>query len=277
MAANRAAPSRAAVLAQWERAEDPLAPLSAAQRDGILEVTERAATRPLPGDLLPGSSSSAGDPMTASTYSSGRHQAASNLSDVASTGATSEGGASSRRAGPGGGHPAAPSSSSVAPEDNREPSLHLAVARLQKKGRRVDTGHQFLEWLHQVEENLQFQEDAPYREYIGQLERHRGDLGSLLSEVEGALGRLSTLGKQYEFVSTRSNSLHEACQHLLQEQERLSELSEQVKEKLVYFTEADRINQKLTGSTAISANSDTFFQLLDRIDECMLYVLDHVR
>ncbi len=90
------------------------------------------------------------------------------------------------------------------------------------------------------------------------------------------MSQLRTLGEQYEFVSTRSNSLHEACQHLLQEQNRLSTLSEQIKERLVYFTEVERINQKLTGATAISANSENFFQLLDRIDECMLYVLDHV-
>ncbi len=95
--------------------------------------------------------------------------------------------------------------------------------------------------------------------------------------MEEGLSQLGTLGEQYEFVSTRSNSLHEACQHLLQEQNRLAALSEQVRERLVYFTEAERINQKLTGAAAISANSDSFFQLLDRIDECMLYVLDHVR
>ncbi len=129
-----------------------------------------------------------------------------------------------------------------------------------------------------MEENLQFQEDAPYRGYIRQLESHKSDADRLAEQVSAGLSHLTTLEQQHEFVSTRSNSLHEACQHLLQEQEDLARLSERIAERLVFFTEADRIGQKLTGSTlALSANSDTFFQMLDRIDECMIYVLQHVR
>ena len=44
---------------------------------------------------------------------------------------------------------------------------------------------------------------------------------------------------------------------------------------MVFYTEADRIAQKLTSST-LAVNSDGFFSLLDRIDECMVYILEHV-
>ncbi len=61
--------------------------------------------------------------------------------------------------------------------------LFPAVARLERQQQRVDTGHQFLEWLHHVENNLQFQEDAAYRTFIAQLERHKSDADSLYDEV----------------------------------------------------------------------------------------------
>ena len=43
---------------------------------------------------------------------------------------------------------------------------------------------------------------------------------------------------------------------------------------MIYFTEADRLAQKLQSPT-LAVNSDMFFQILDRLDECALYVLDH--
>ena len=76
-------------------------------------------------------------------------------------------------------------------------------------------------------------------------------------------------------MSTKSNSLHTACQHLLEEQTNLSTLSDQLAKRLVFYTEAERINQKLQ-STTLSVNSETFVGLLERVDECYMYVLDHV-
>lgn len=97
----------------------------------------------------------------------------------------------------------------------------------------------------------------------------------LMKQILDALDNLQTLSDQYHFVSTKSNSLHTACQHLLEEQTQLATLSQEIEKKLKFFTEADRINQKLT-STAVSVTSDLFIELLDKIDECMLYILDHV-
>ena len=74
-----------------------------------------------------------------------------------------------------------------------------------------------------------YEEDAPYRNYIDQLERHRGDADDLLDKVNDGLGQLKLLSEQYNFVSTKSNSLHTACQHLLEEQTKLSELSQKVR------------------------------------------------
>ena len=61
----------------------------------------------------------------------------------------------------------------------------------------------------------------------------------------------------------------------MEEQTRLQEVSEVLAQKLVFYTDADRIAQKLQSPT-LAVNSDTFLRLMDRIDECYTYVLDHV-
>lgn len=75
-------------------------------------------------------------------------------------------------------------SSDVRNDDEQdEMGLFPAIRQLERKGQRIETGHQFLEWLHQVENNLQYQEDASYREYMKQLEKHRKDADNLHQEV----------------------------------------------------------------------------------------------
>ena len=155
-----------------------------------------------------------------------------------------------------------------------------------------------------MEDSLRSRDDEPYRVYMEQLERHRDDADQLLQKVSchffgavlyivcnidheqsfahfkvnGSLQLLQQLSSQHEFVSAKSTSLHTACQHLLEEQTALSGLCEQLSRRLVFFTDADRIAQKLQSPAAIanSVNSDSFLQILDRIDECYSHVIEHV-
>jgi len=75
---------------------------------------------------------------------------------------------------------------------------------------------------------LQFVADAPFRAYKSQLEKSRSEVQTVLDRVDNGLNHLKQLGERHTFVSTKSNALHTACQHLLEEQESLSELSEEV-------------------------------------------------
>ena len=184
-------------------------------------------------------------------------------------------------------------------------SLFPAVRSLEKPTARLDTGEKFLSWLHSMEDSLRSRDDEPYRVYMEHLERHRDDADQLLKKVSfpflvfvlfglccplqecsfahfkvnGSLQLLQQLSSQHEFVSAKSTSLHTACQHLLEEQTALSGLCEQLSQRLVFFTDADRIAQKLQSPAAIanSVNSDSFLQILERIDECYSHVIEHVR
>lgn len=64
----------------------------------------------------------------------------------------------------------------------------------------------------------------------------------LLDEVGGSIDHLSDLQKQHEFVSTKTNTLHQSCEHLLEEQTGLMNVAEAIQSKLSYFNELDRIN-----------------------------------
>ena len=54
-------------------------------------------------------------------------------------------------------------------------------------------------------------------------------------QVSSSLGQLEELTGQYEMVSKKTTELHVACQHLLQEQTKLSETNNILQEKLKVF------------------------------------------
>lgn len=71
-------------------------------------------------------------------------------------------------------------------------------------------------------------------------------LCSLVEEVSGSINQLNELGGDHEFVSTKTNTLHQSCEHLLEEQTSLMNVAEAIQSKLSYFNELDRINSVCT-------------------------------
>ncbi|NXP68173.1 COG3 protein, partial [Chloropsis cyanopogon] len=98
---------------------------------------------------------------------------------------------------------------------------------------------------------------------------------AILNDVNSALQHLESLQKQYLFVSTKTGTLHEACEQLLKEQSSLVDLAENIQQKLSYFNELENINTKLNSPT-LSVNSEGFIPMLAKLDDCIAYISSHV-
>ncbi|XP_069948876.1 conserved oligomeric Golgi complex subunit 3-like [Cherax quadricarinatus] len=115
------------------------------------------------------------------------------------------------------------------------------------------------------------EQDGPYRDYVNQLEAHRSECHTLLSQLDHALDNLQHLSSQYTSVSNKTGALHTDCEHLLAEQTQLTNKADTIESKLTYFKEVDRISQKLN-SPAFQVTSEGFIPLLAKIDECIGYM-----
>lgn len=222
-------------LADWDAVDAPLAPLDPDQLDAVLDLGLVTCERPFPGHL---------------TRTHHTHTDKLEASSTASVMSEEKCGSAA------------------------ENGLFPAFQKLESGATKIDNGQRFLQWFHQVETSLSVQQDQPYRRYIRELEQQANVTGGLETQVKESLDQLSELTLQYEMVSTKTTSLHTACQHLLEEQTRLAEVSQQVQERLQVFTEADKVAQKLTSPT-LSVHSETFLPLLARIDESIIYLKKH--
>uniref|UniRef100_A0AAR2L4J9 Conserved oligomeric Golgi complex subunit 3 n=1 Tax=Pygocentrus nattereri TaxID=42514 RepID=A0AAR2L4J9_PYGNA len=140
---------------------------------------------------------------------------------------------------------------------------------------RIETAQQFFSWFSKLQAQMDQDEGAKYRRTRECLSCYQDQCDSILTDVSAALEHLDSLQKQYLFVSTKTGTLHEACEQLLKEQSELVDLAESIQQKLSYFNELETINTKLNSPT-LSVNGEGFIPMLSKLDDCIEYVSSHV-
>ncbi|KAJ8253497.1 hypothetical protein GJAV_G00213790 [Gymnothorax javanicus] len=139
---------------------------------------------------------------------------------------------------------------------------------------RIETAQQFFSWFSKLQSQMDQDEGEKCRKTREHLSGYQDQCDAILNDVNQALQQLDSLQKQYLFVSTKTGTLHEACEQLLKEQSELVDLAESIQQKLSYFNELETINTKLNSPT-LSVNSEGFIPMLSKLDDCIEYVSSH--
>ncbi|OXB79831.1 UNVERIFIED_CONTAM: hypothetical protein H355_000993 [Colinus virginianus] len=158
--------------------------------------------------------------------------------------------------------------------ESTEDVLLKGFAMLGMENERIETAQQFFSWFAQLQTQMDQDEGAKYRQMRDYLSGFQEQCDGILHDVNSALQHLESLQKQYLFVSTKTGTLHEACEQLLKEQSELVDLAENIQQKLSYFNELENINTKLNSPT-LSVNSEGFIPMLAKLDDCIAYISSH--
>lgn len=94
---------------------------------------------------------------------------------------------------------------------------------------------------------------------------------TLVSDLTTILNNLETLQKQYKIVSSKTGSLHNTCESLLQQQHSLIVAGETINERLTYFKELEPMSKKLNAPTMLILN-ESLMPMLARLDACISYL-----
>nr|CAG4647727.1 EOG090X02EM [Moina brachiata] len=167
------------------------------------------------------------------------------------------------------------SDADLEPLKDEETSEDLDCYTVLRNGKKViATNRQFYSWYGELQWEMIREKDVSYRTYLKQLEHHAGDCKDLIEQIESTLDRLAKLNNQYSFVSNKTNSLHEACEQMLADQNKMSSLADELEHKLSYFLEYEKIQSQLSSPT-ISVHGDLFHSILNRLDKCIAYMQEH--
>ncbi|OCT95579.1 conserved oligomeric Golgi complex subunit 3 isoform X2 [Xenopus laevis] len=163
---------------------------------------------------------------------------------------------------------------SAAIPESTEDILQQGFSLLGMEEDRIETAQQFFSWFDKLQIHMDHDGSAKYREMRDYLAEFQEQCNAILNDVNVALEHLESLQKQYLFVSTKTGTLHEACEQLLKEQSEFVELAENIQQKLSYFNELENINTRLNSPT-LSVNSEGFVPMLTKLDDCISYISAH--
>ncbi|XP_051870178.1 conserved oligomeric Golgi complex subunit 3 [Pristis pectinata] len=158
--------------------------------------------------------------------------------------------------------------------ESTEDILLKGFTALNMENEKIETAQQFFSCFSKIQTQMDQDEGTKYRELRDYLYGFQEQCDAILNDVNTALLHLESLQKQYLFVSTKTGTLHEACEQLLREQSELVDLAESIQQKLSYFNELENINAKLNSPT-LSVNSEGFIPTLAKLDDCITYVSSH--
>ncbi|KAI4344665.1 hypothetical protein L6164_011864 [Bauhinia variegata] len=131
--------------------------------------------------------------------------------------------------------------------------------------------NQFYKWFTDLESTLKSETDEKYQQYVNTLTERIQTCDDILQQVDGTLDLFNELQLQHQAVATKTKTLHDACDRLVQEKQRLIDFAEAIRSKLNYFDELENVATNFY-SPNMNVGNDNFLPLLKRLDECISYV-----
>ncbi|KAG5608589.1 hypothetical protein H5410_019870 [Solanum commersonii] len=115
------------------------------------------------------------------------------------------------------------------------------------------------------------QTEETYQHYVNTLTEQIQTCDGILHQVDETLDLFNELQLQHQAVATKTRTLHDACDRLLLEKQKLIEFAESLHNKLNYFDELENVATTFY-SPSMSVGGTNFLPLLKRLDECISYV-----
>ncbi|CAK7352282.1 unnamed protein product [Dovyalis caffra] len=131
--------------------------------------------------------------------------------------------------------------------------------------------NQFYKWFTDLESAMKSETEEKYQHYVNNLTEHMQTCDDILLQVDETLDFFNELQLQHQAVATKTKTLHDACDRLVVEKQRLIEFAEAVHSKLHYFDELENLNNNFYASNT-NVGNEKFLPLLKRLDECISYV-----
>ncbi|KAL7133315.1 hypothetical protein ABFS83_12G132400 [Erythranthe nasuta] len=131
--------------------------------------------------------------------------------------------------------------------------------------------NQFYKWFTDLEAAMKSETEEKYQHYVRTLTERIQTCDTILNQVDETLELFNELQLQHQAVATKTKTLHDACDRLLLEKQKLIEFAESLRVKLNYFDELENVATSFY-SPSMNVARDNFLPLLKRLDDCISYV-----
>ncbi|KAJ3686770.1 hypothetical protein LUZ61_015934 [Rhynchospora tenuis] len=131
--------------------------------------------------------------------------------------------------------------------------------------------HQFYKWYAELESAMKSETEEKYRLYEDTLTERIQICDQILQQVDDTLSLIGELQSLHQSVATKTKTLHDACDQLLVEKQKLIEFADALRSRLNYFDELENVSTSFYASN-MNIGNEQFLPLLKRLDDCISYV-----
>ncbi|KAJ1268687.1 hypothetical protein BS78_07G153900 [Paspalum vaginatum] len=131
--------------------------------------------------------------------------------------------------------------------------------------------HQFYKWFAELESAMKSEKEEKYRLFENTLEECVNTCDGILKQVDDTLNLFEELQSLHSSVATKTKTLHDACDQLLVEKQRLIEFAEALRSRLNYFDALENVSSSFY-SQNMNIGNEQFLPLLKLLDDCISYV-----
>lgn len=101
--------------------------------------------------------------------------------------------------------------------------------------------NQFYKWFMDLESAMKSETEEKYQHYVNTLTERIQTCDDILQQVDDTLDLFNELQLQHQAVATKTKTLHDACDRMVQEKQRLIDFAEALRSKLNYFDELENV------------------------------------
>lgn len=134
----------------------------------------------------------------------------------------------------------------------------------------------FNTWFVDIQVEMEKGQNDGIKSYLANLEQSKSQLLAILSGFTSARDLLQDLDQNLKFVTSKTEGLQNACEQLLNEQKHLTAVADDIAHKLLYFNELEPISKALNEPGEVLVKDPGFIQMLQKLDQCLAFVSDHV-
>ncbi|KAJ3521442.1 hypothetical protein NM688_g9016 [Phlebia brevispora] len=154
------------------------------------------------------------------------------------------------------------------------PARSQAVNALHPK-HPIQTPQQFYDWFALIDRSVAHSQEAHFRAHLADVAEHLETCDKLVHWIDEIDGEVDGMLQGWRSVEEGGKSLKDACEQLLEERDKLLEMTEAIGTRLEYFQELEHATRMLNHPGESLVLQTDFLYMVERVDICIDYLKAH--
>ncbi|KAI0644707.1 Sec34-domain-containing protein [Trametes meyenii] len=139
----------------------------------------------------------------------------------------------------------------------------------------IQTPQQFYDWFSLIDRSVTHSQEAHIRAHLESVSDHLETCDRLIQRIDEIDREVGDMLQGWRSVEESGKSLKDACELLLQERDRLLDMTVSIDERLEYFQELEHATRMLNHPGESLVLQTDFLYMVERVDICIDYLKAH--